>query len=354
MNPFGGELTAQLKSPLRIGGREAPSRLALAPMAGLGHIVLRDIIRAFGGRALLFTGMLSARAVPTENPRVSPVFNWREEELSCLVGQLFGNEPKEMAAAAKRLQGEGFFGVDINMGCSVAEIVKRGAGAALLRQPDLAVDIVAAVAEAVDIPVLVKLRTGWSNDPGPAVDLVQRLEAVGAAALCFHPRVAPDRRTQPVNLEHLRQVVRAVDIPVLGNGNLQAPEDLARMWETCGCAGFSIGRLAVARPWIFAQWQDMEGFAAGQRQGKLRSEDELFREAPYKMLDGLAAFYEPGRAVPLYKRYLTYYAANFSYGSRLFGRLVRGSTYAELRSRLDEHLDPLPELSPRPNALLFT
>ena len=86
-----------------------------------------------------------------------------------------------------------------------------------------------------------------------------------------------------------------------------------------------------------------------RNEAKLRS-----AEAPYKMLDGLAAFYEPGRAVPLYKRYLTYYAANFSYGSRLFGRLVRGSTYAELRSRLDEHLDPLPELSPRPNALLFT
>ena len=337
-----------LESPLYIGGRLAPSRMALAPMAGLGHIVLRDIIRAFGAPVLLFTGMLNARALPTENPRVSPVFNWREEELPCLVGQIFGREPKEMAAAARRLAAEGFFAVDINMGCAVAEIVKRGAGAALLRDPNLAVDIVAAVATAVDIPVMVKLRTGWENDPAPAAELARRLEEAGAAALCFHPRVAPDRRSGAVNLVHLREVTGAVSIPVLGNGNLQAPEDMAAMWERSGCAGFSVGRLAVARPWLFAQWQDRIGFAAKYR------EEELFRAAPYQMLDGLCAFYEPSRAVPLYKRYLTYYAANFNYGSRLFGRLVRGNTYAELESRLDEHLDPLPEISPRPGALLFT
>lgn len=348
MTPFSGELAAHLESPLYIGGKLAPSRLALAPMAGLGHIALRDIIRAFGGPCLLFTGMLNARAVPTENPRVSPVFNWREEELPFLVAQIFGNDPKDMAAAAKRIAGEGFFAVDINMGCSVAEIVKRGAGAALLRTPNLAVDIVAAVAEAVDIPVMVKLRTGWSNDPAPAAELAKRLEAVGAAALCFHPRVAPDRRARAVNLAHLREVVRAVSVPVLGNGNLQAPQDLAAMWDAGGCAGFSIGRLAVARPWIFAQWRDMTGFSAKYR------EEDLFREAPYQMLEDLCAFYEPSRAIPLYKRYLTYYAANFSYGSRLFGRLARGGTFAELKARLDEHLDPLPEISPRPSALLFT
>ena len=195
MTPFLASLAAHLESPLHISGKKSPSRLALAPMAGLGHIVLRDIIRAFGVSPLLFTGMLSAKALPTENPRVSPVFNWREEELSCLAAQIFGREPREMAAAARRIASAGFFGVDINMGCSVAEIIKRGAGAALLREPDLAVDVASAVVEAVDIPVLVKLRTGWSNDPEPAVELARRLEAAGVAALCFHPRVAPDRRT---------------------------------------------------------------------------------------------------------------------------------------------------------------
>jgi nifR3 family TIM-barrel protein len=347
MNFFSGELAAHLDSPLHIGGKWIPSRMALAPMVGLGHVVLRDIIRSFNAPCLLFTGMLNARAVPTENPRTSPLFNWREEELPYLVGQIFGNEPKEMAAAARRIAAEGFFGVDINMGCAASEIVKRGAGAALLRDPDLAVDIAAAVAEAVDIPVMVKLRTGWSSDPIPAVSLAQRLEAVGVAALCFHPRVAPDRRARAVQLAHLREVVKAVTIPVLGNGNLQGPGDIVKMWETTACAGFSVGRLAVARPWIFAQWRDRDAFAIRHR------EEDLFRAAPYEMLEGLYSFYSPERARPLYKRYLTYYMANFNYGSRLFGRLVRGSTCAELKARLDEHLNPLPEISFRPGAVLF-
>lgn len=347
MKLFSDVLGAHLQTPLHIGGKKLPSRLALAPMAGLGHIVLRDIIRGFGSEALLFTGMLNARAVPTENPRKSPVFNWREEELPFLVGQIFGDDSKEMAAAARRLASEGFFAVDINMGCSVSEIVKRGAGADLLRRPDLAVDIASAVVEAVNIPVLVKLRTGWSQDIAPTLKLAGRLEAAGVAALCFHPRVAPDRRTQPPKLAHLREIVRSVRIPVFGNGNLQGPEDLAAMWEATGCAAFSIGRLAVARPWVFAQWADDENFSPGL------SVESLFRAVPYAMLRGLAAFYEPARGVPLYKRYLTYYAANFNYGSRLLGRLSRGTTYVELETRLDENLDPLPEISPRPSAVLF-
>ena len=91
----------------------------------------------------------------------------------------------------------------------------------------------------------------------------------------------------------------------------------------------------------------MEGFAAKYR------EEDLYRAAPYQMLEGLCDFYEPSRAIPLYKRYLTYYAANFNYGSRLFGRLARGCTHTELKNRLDENLDPLPEISPRPSAVLF-
>ena len=339
---------APLGAPLSVAGRQLPSNLVLAPMAGLGHIILRDIIRSFGGPGLLFTGMLSAKALPTENPRVSPVFNWREEELPYLVGQIFGSEPAEMAAAARRLEQEGFAGVDINMGCSVAAIVKRGAGAALLRDPARALAVAAAVREAVGIPVWVKLRTGWSTDVGPAVELVRCLAETGVDALCFHPRIAPDRRSQQVRLPHLREIVRAVNIPVFGNGNLQADADVADMAAKTGCAGFSIGRMAVARPWIFTQWLDPQGFKAGY------NEEDLYRQVPYRMLAGLFDYYEPGRARVFYKRYLAYYAANFTYGSRLLGRLLRGDTFAELKSRLDEHLDPLPEVSIRPNAHLFT
>lgn len=127
--------------------------MVLAPMAGIGHVAFRELIAEQGGCALLFTGMCSAKAVPHENPAISMVFRWRTRELPFTVCQIFGSDPDDMARAARRIEKEGFFGVDLNFGCSVAAICKKGCGAALLKTPDQAVRIVAAVRQAVDIPV---------------------------------------------------------------------------------------------------------------------------------------------------------------------------------------------------------
>jgi len=115
-------LAHYLLKDITIGGRTIHNTMVLAPMAGLGHIALRQLISEFGGFGLLFTGMCSARAVPFENQKISPVFRWRQEELNYLVCQIFGSEPDTMAKAAIRIEKEGFFGVDLNFGCSVAAI----------------------------------------------------------------------------------------------------------------------------------------------------------------------------------------------------------------------------------------
>ncbi|MFA5906463.1 MAG: tRNA-dihydrouridine synthase family protein, partial [Desulfobacula sp.] len=130
-------LAQYLVKDLVIKDRIIPNRMVLAPMAGLGHIALRRLISEFGGFGLLFTGMCNAKAIPHENPDTSLVFKWRKEELSYLVCQIFGSDPESMAAAAVRIEKEGFFGVDLNFGCSVAAICKKGYGAALLKTPDL-------------------------------------------------------------------------------------------------------------------------------------------------------------------------------------------------------------------------
>ena len=161
---------------ITIGKKRIENRLFLAPMAGLGHAAFREVVSEFGGYGLLFTGMCSAKALPHENPAVSPVFKWRKSELATLVCQIFGPDPLSMALAAQRIEREGFFGVDLNFGCSVAAICKRGCGAALLRDPDLAVEILARVRGSVTIPVFVKFRTGWTSDPAPAVELAKRFE----------------------------------------------------------------------------------------------------------------------------------------------------------------------------------
>lgn len=359
-------LAARLRAPLAVGGRTVPGRLWLAPMAGLGHAAFREVVEGYGGCGLLFTGMCNARAVPTERPDKSEAFSWREGEPARLVCQLFGAEPELMADAARRVQAEGFFGVDLNMGCSVSAIVKRGCGADLLRDPERAVRMVAAVRRAVDIPVFVKFRTGWSPDPQPAVDLARRFEDAGADCLVFHPRVAPDRRTQPPRRAHIGLVKAAVSIPVMGNGDVFTPEDCASLLDSTGCDGVSLGRIAVARPWVFAAWT---GLLTGGLPGASDDPDHNpapWREAPLALLDALNRRHGPVRAVRMFGKFLVYLTANYTYGNTLRGRLLRvmGQPPASfgagdpgglraLRETLRAELDPLPAVLRRPSALLF-
>ncbi len=208
-------LSQYLLKDLTIKDKIIRNRSVLAPMAGLGHIALRHLIAEFGGFGLLFTGMCSAKAIPYENPNTSMVFNWRQQELGYLVCQIFGSEVKAMADAAEQIEKHGFFGVDLNFGCSVSAICKKGSGAALLRNPKLCSKIVKAVRKSVSIPVFVKFRIGWENNPQFAADMAARFEDAGADALTFHPRIAPDRRNRPPKWDVIKLVKQAVCIPVI-------------------------------------------------------------------------------------------------------------------------------------------
>jgi tRNA-dihydrouridine synthase B len=201
-----------LRQPLTVRGRQIPGRLFLAPLSKLGNTAFRELVAGYGGYGLLFSEMCWARSVPCGNGHDQGGFMWRSgENLQELVCQIFGNDPEAMARAAAIIEKEGFFGVDINFGCSVAAVCKKQCGAALLRVPDKAAAIVAAVREAVDIPVFVKFRTGWEDRPEAAVAMARRFEAAGADALTFHPRVAPDRRTRPPKWAYIADVKSAVD-----------------------------------------------------------------------------------------------------------------------------------------------
>ena len=355
-------LAAFLSRPLTIGKASINGRLCLAPMAGLGHVAFREVMAGYGGHGLLFTGMMNARALPTENPRTSSVFRWREAELPYLVAQIFGNEPEVMAAAARRIEDAGFFGVDINMGCSVSAIMKRGCGAALLREPERALAVVRAVRKAVRFPLFIKFRSGFSADFGPAVEFARRFEEEGADALTFHPRIAPDRRTQRPRLEHLRRVKECVSIPVFGNGDVFTPADCARMLELTGCDGVAVGRMAVARPWLCAAW-------AGNGHGGFMDDDpavhpELWREAPLRLMDAVARHFDPAlpvqgnatRGLACVRKFLLYFAANFTWGNALLSRWLKEKSIAKIREAVQRDLEMLPEypqVAARPNMLMF-
>lgn len=336
-------LITLLNQPLSIGDKPVKNRLWLAPMAGLGHVAYRDVLDDFGGCGLTFTEMCSAKAVPTENRAVSPVFRWRDEELPHLVCQIVGGTPDELIPAARRVEDEGFFGVDINMGCSASGIVKRNLGAALLREPAVALAAVESVRKEVSIPVFVKFRTGWTPDIEPAVALARQFESAGVDCLVFHPRVAPDKRTRPPVIDHIRAIKEAVSIPVFGNGDVVTPEDCLSMHERTGCDGVSVGRMAVARPWLFREWTS-----------DFTPPDTCFREYALSFADALDTYYDAGRALKRYKLFTVYFAANFTYGHSLQSKFLGAKSMDAIRAVVRAHVKPGMQLAKRPNMNLHS
>lgn len=287
MTDHATHLAAHLRTPLRIRGRSIPGRLLMAPMSKLGNTAFREIVAGFGGYGLLFSEMCWARSVPCGNGHDQGGFTWRKgEDLSEVVCQLFGPEPEAMARAAEIVAREGFFGVDLNFGCAVAAVCKKNCGAALLKTPAQAAAIVAAVRRAVEIPVFVKFRTGWRDDPQPAADLARRFADAGADALTFHPRVAPDRRTRPPKWAYIARVKQAVAIPVFGNGDVFDRADCARLLAETGCDGVALGRLALAQPWVFAAWS--RGFTPPA---------DIHLETALHLTHLLEAYYQPQTAL---------------------------------------------------------
>lgn len=332
-----------LNRPLTIGGKTIQNRLWLAPMAGLGHIALRQVIDEFGGCGLSFTEMCSARGVPTENRNMSTVFRWRDEELPHLVCQILGSTPEELVPAAQRVEKEGFFGVDINMGCSAPGIIKREAGAALLKSPDAALAAVKAVREAVSIPLFVKFRAGWSSDITPMADLAKRFEDAGVDCLVFHPRVAPDRRTRPAIRAHIKTITDAVSIPVFGNGDVVLPEECLAMLEETGCAGVSVGRMGAARPWLFSEWTD--GFNAPET---------VFHDTALRLANLLDDYFDPIAALKRFKLFTVYFAANFTFGHTLQSKFLASKNMDQVRAAITEHIRPNMQLRQRPNMNLHS
>jgi tRNA-dihydrouridine synthase B len=336
------QLKEYLNTPLPIGCKSIPKRLILAPMSGLTHVAFRKLVAQYGGYGLLYTEMCSAKNLPHENRHVSPIFRWRDEEAAELACQIFGSEPELMATAARRIEAEGFFGVDINFGCSVAVICKRNCGAALLKTPDLAADIVKAVRGAVSIPLIVKFRTGWEDRKNNPDDVARRFEDAGADALIFHPRMAPDRRSRPPKWENIARVKQAVAIPVFGNGEVFSREDCENMVLTTGCDGVALGRIAIAKPWVFAQWTN--GFSP---------DGEIYRKTIKHMLALLNLHYETVTAIRKFKKMAVYFAALFKYGHAFYKRLHKAEDVPGLEAEVDAFFDASPEIAQRPNMNLF-
>lgn len=239
---------------MQIGSVLFPHGLFLGPMAGYTDFAMRTVCREMGAEGLV-TEMVSAKAVVFGDRKTIPLARVSAEECPCAV-QLFGHEPEVLAEAA-RIVAAGVGGgvaptmIDLNMGCPVHKIVSGGDGSALMRDPALAERIVRAVRDAVKIPVTVKIRLGWDDAHRNAPEVARAAESGGADAVFVHGRTRTQFYAGTADYRGIGEVVRAVSLPVIGNGDVRDAEGGARLLRESGCAGIMVGRGAVGNPFLF-------------------------------------------------------------------------------------------------------
>lgn len=229
------------------------SRYLLSPLAGYTNLPFRRIVRELGGVGLATTDLVNARGLLEGSEKTLQLIQTCPEDSPFAV-QIFGSKQEYMRDAAQLLEARGVDSIDINMGCPVQRIVKGGAGASMMCRPSDTVSLVQTVVDAVKIPVTVKMRLGWDDSDLSAPFFAREFEQVGIVAVAIHGRTREQGFRGTVNHEGIRKVVEAVDaIPVIGNGDVTNIAEADHMLKVTGCAGVSIGRGALANPWIFRQ-----------------------------------------------------------------------------------------------------
>lgn len=231
-----------------IGSIEFQSNVFLAPMAGVTDRAFREIVSSFGA-GMVYSEMVSAKAMHYNDKKTLELLAASPCDTPYAV-QLFGHEPDILAEAAVRIDMAQI--IDINMGCPTPKITKNGDGGALLNNPALVGRIVDAVVRASSLPVTVKIRAGYDDNCINAVEIARIAQAHGAAAVAVHGRTVAQQYGGRSDWAIIAKVARAVDIPVIGNGDLRTPQQAKDMLEQTGCAAVMIGRACMGNPWILA------------------------------------------------------------------------------------------------------
>lgn len=237
---------------MKIGNINIENNLVLAPMAGVTDYPFRKICREMGC-GLLYTEMVSAKAILYKNKNTEPLLETDESEHPIAV-QIFGSEPDIMGDMARKLEEERSFDIiDVNMGCPVPKIVNNHEGSALMKEPELVAAILKNIVSKVTKPVTIKIRKGFDDEHVNAVEIAKIAEDCGVSAVAVHGRTREQYYSGKADYKIIAEVKKSVGIPVIGNGDISSAEDAKRMYEETGCDGFMIGRAARGNPWIFRE-----------------------------------------------------------------------------------------------------
>jgi nifR3 family TIM-barrel protein len=322
-----------MKMKLKIGNVETANNIVLAPMAGVCNPAFRLIAKEFG-TGLVCAEMVSDRAILHGNARTMEMLyvDEREKPLSL---QIFGGDQTTLVAAAKHVdQHTNADIIDINMGCPVPKIVSCDAGARWLLDPLKIYEMVAAVVDAVDKPVTVKMRIGWDHEHLYAVENALAVERAGGQAVAVHGRTREQLYTGHADWDMIRQVKEAVNIPVIGNGDVNTPEDAKRMLDTTGCDGVMIGRGALGNPWML--YRTVEYVTTGM----IPDEPDVAEKMRIAMLhlDRLIALKGESVAVKDMRKHFAWYLKGLHGSAEVKPRIMEATTRERVKQILDEYV----------------
>ncbi len=316
---------------MNIGNIELSAPLALAPMAGITDLPFRLICRRLGC-GMTVSEMVSAKGLLYKNVKTTEMLRIDDGERPTAI-QLFGSVPAELAEAARMVEASGADMIDFNMGCPVPKIVNNGEGSALMKNPQLAHDILAAMVKAVKIPVTVKFRAGWDDNNRNAVEIARAVEAAGVSAVAVHGRTRQQFYEGKADWSIIADVKQAVKVPVFGNGDIFTVADGLRMLEQTGCDGLMIGRGADGNPWLFTA---LAAALRGEPLPQPPSLKERLAQAA-EHLEMLIAYKNEVVAVKEMRRHISAYLKGMPHAAELRGRFHKVDTQEQFSELLAEY-----------------
>lgn len=315
---------------LKIGNVELKNNVFLAPMAGITDLAFRRICKKYGNPGLVYTEMASSRAIFHDDEKTKKLLNVNEEKRPIAV-QIFGSDAKIMSFAAKEVSQIADI-IDINMGCPAPKVVKNGDGSKLLLNPELIGEIVQEVVKTTEKPVTVKIRKGWDKNNINAVQVAKIIEQAGASAITIHGRTREEYYGGRADLEIIKKVKEAVNVPVIGNGDIKSVEDAKRMFDYCNVDGIMIGRATIGNPWLINQ-------IVSEEKKEISNEEKLKVLKEHIEL----AVAEKGEyiAVREMRKHICWYIKNLKESSKIRERINRIENVKELETCLEEYFKSL-------------
>jgi tRNA-dihydrouridine synthase B len=308
---------------MKIGHLDLRSRLLAAPMAGVIDVSMRILLIRYGA-GMVFSEMISAEGV-RRNQRGSTALITCHPQESPYAVQLFGRDPLVLAEAGKYVQERGAALIDINMGCPVKKVVRQGAGAALLREPELCARIVDSMVRAVTLPVTAKIRAGWDTPSINYREVGARLMDAGAAAVIFHPRTAVQLFAGEADWSLVGDLAEYLPIPVIGSGDITSRRQAYERIAETGAAFVMIGRAAMGRPWVFSS--------------------EAHEPAPHDLYPIIGQhrmlieeLYQPRKAVSVLKRHCVYYIRGLAGAASMRATLMKSETTDAIMALMSDYL----------------